>query len=89
MQPGEEKAGRDADRQGSQNAARLLSKVGKLVHGVGSIGAAESWVWETRDELGILISGARRDYDLPANFCRPVSGGQLRPSRVIIYQRKE
>ena len=68
MQPGEEKAGRDADRQGSQNAAELLSKMGKLVHGVGSIGAAECWAWETRDELENLIAGARRDYDLPANF---------------------
>jgi len=54
MQPGEEKAGRDADRQGSQNAAHLLSKIGKLVHGVGSIGAAECWAGETRDELETL-----------------------------------
>ncbi|MGZ8532722.1 MAG: hypothetical protein ACXW6J_19275, partial [Candidatus Binatia bacterium] len=39
--------------------------------------------------LGTLISGARRDYDLLANFCRRVSGGQLSPSQVIIHKQKE
>jgi hypothetical protein len=56
---------------------------------IGSIGAAECRAGETRDELGTLIAGARREYDLPANIRRSVSGGQGNLSRVIIHKQKE
>ena len=63
VQPGEEKAGRDADDQSGEDSAHLLTKVGELVHGSRTIGAAEFLEWAPRYDLAMVIAGVRYEYD--------------------------